>query len=521
MEKQLEAVKEILQQGEYDSAISVLYGMADEFKENTDVIGKIYIRLGTAHCIGNSIDAGLKYYKLAFELGQEQANNSLISKALLGLGAAYHSLDSLDKALHYYSLSIPLLEIEGDTSNLSGVYSNLGLIQSGKAMINDAYSSFKKALFNQAKSKDSIFMMETFFNLGMALSKSGLHEKALVYLDSSRYISHLTNSTEGLSRATRQMAIEYYYLDNFRASSSYFFSYDSIGHDLFHQSDKEKILELETKFKTAEIERDNAFKQAEIAQNKRQLLLLSLFALFLTITAIAIYLFLTQRRKRLKIASEKQIQGLLQEQEMKTAYALLEGQDRERKRIAAELHDNLGSILVTLNMYADALQDRKPEEMKGLAEKIGETAKLANDETRKISHSLDSGLIKHFGLEATIKQLTEAVSSARNLIFHLSIQLEDTLGSEFSLEIYRIIQELINNTLKHSKATKVHLELTHVSGSLNLIFEDNGIGFNKDEIMRGMGLKNIENRVQKLDGELTIDSSPGKGSTFIIEIAQL
>ncbi|WP_420576102.1 sensor histidine kinase [Ekhidna sp.] len=245
------------------------------------------------------------------------------------------------------------------------------------------------------------------------------------------------------------------------------------------------------------------------------------FGMLFLAFSVVLFIYLYQRKLIKKNLENQQIQNLLSEQEAKTTYALLEGQDKERKRIAAELHDNLGSILVTLNMYADALQTKKPEEMKRLAEKIGETTRLANEETRKISHSLDSGMLNHFGLEAAIKQLSEAVSSIRKLTFNISIQIEENLGPEISLEIYRMIQEMVNNTLKHAKATKIHLELTQMDKSLNLIFEDNGIGFDRNEITRGMGLKNIENRVQKLNGDLTIDSRISKGSTFIIEISEL
>ena len=236
--------------------------------------------------------------------------------------------------------------------------------------------------------------------------------------------------------------------------------------------------------------------------------------------AIVLFIYLYQRKLIKKNLENQQIQNLLAEQEMKATSALLEGQDKERKRIAAELHDNLGSILVTLNMYADTLQTKAPNEMPAIANKIAEVAQLANEESRKIAHSLDSGMLKHFGLEAAINQLTEAVTSARSIAFNLSLQTK-RISSDISLEVYRIIQELVNNTLKHAHCSKVNLELTQVGNSLSLIYEDNGVGFNRSEIKSGMGLKNIENRVRKLEGELTIDSSKGKGSTFIIEIQNL
>lgn len=250
------------------------------------------------------------------------------------------------------------------------------------------------------------------------------------------------------------------------------------------------------------------------------ILIFGTFGMLLMAFSIVLFIYLYQRKLIKKNLENQQIQDLLREQEIKATYALLEGQDKERKRIAAELHDNLGSILVTLNMYADTLQTKKSEDIPDLAKKISEVAQLANEETRKISHNLDSGLLLHFGLEAAIMQLTEAVSSAKKIQFQTSIQIEK-ISSDIGLEIYRVIQELVNNTLKHSNCTKVHLELSQVNHSLSLIYEDNGIGFKKSKIVAGMGLKNIENRAKKLDGELTIDSSPGKGSTFIIEIAQI
>lgn len=249
-------------------------------------------------------------------------------------------------------------------------------------------------------------------------------------------------------------------------------------------------------------------------------LILGTAVMLLMAFSIVLFIYLYQRKLIKKNLENQQIQDLLREEEIKATYALLEGQDKERKRIAAELHDNLGSILVTLNMYADAIQEKDSKEVQSLAKKIAEVSQLANDETRKISHSLDSGILKHFGLEAAIKQLTEAVSDARKIRFDLELQI-GKIPSDIGLEIYRIIQELINNALKHAQCTNIHLELSQVENSLSLIYEDNGIGFDKTDIVPGMGLKNIENRVNKLNGDLTIDSAAGRGSTFIIEIQPL
>lgn len=234
---------------------------------------------------------------------------------------------------------------------------------------------------------------------------------------------------------------------------------------------------------------------------------------------IVMFIYLYQRKLIRKNRENQQIENLLQEQEMKTAYALMEGQDHERKRIAAELHDNLGSILVTLNMYADALNDRtNPEEIKDIAHRISKTTGTANTLVRELSHSLDSGILKHFGLESAINQLFEAVNMSNRMKAECSLSIDAKLTNDLSIQLYRIIQELLNNALKHSKGSLVRLDLSIQASGINIIFEDNGVGFDHQSITPGMGLNNINQRIEMLLGTLNISSTLGKGTTFIADI---
>ena len=298
--------------------------------------------------------------------------------------------------------------------------------------------------------------------------------------------------------------------------------YDSIGHDIFHQGYEDKILDLETKYKTAEIERDNALQEAELEEQRNQLTLLIAAIVVLIVLSGSGYYLINLRRRRAKAISDQKVADLLQTQEMQTAYALLEGQDKERKRVARELHDNLGSTLVTLNMFADSLSSKsKDPAIQDLADRIGKTSMDANETVRQISHSLDSGLLKHFGLKAAVSQLAEAIETAKEIKVETHLSIEDKFDNEIGLEIYRIVQELFNNTLKHAEATGIRVELTQIENSLTLIFEDNGKGFDTQNSSKGMGLGNLEARSEKLGGELQIDSTPNRGSTFIVDIPEL
>lgn len=245
--------------------------------------------------------------------------------------------------------------------------------------------------------------------------------------------------------------------------------------------------------------------------------------LLLTI-AIILFVYLYQRKLIKRKLAYQKIEDLLQKQELNSAYAILQAQDKERKRIAQDLHDNLGSILVTLNMYADILvQKQTAEEKNDLADKISKLALQANEETRNVSHSLDSGTLQHFGLKTALIDLVDAIKEAKSIEVNLEIELHKIENGAISLNLYRIIQELFNNTLKHANASIITIELTQSKENhLSLIYEDNGIGFNLNEVMKkGMGLTNLKTRVENMNGELTIDAVMGKGATFIIELERI
>ncbi|MEQ6167029.1 sensor histidine kinase [Ekhidna sp. MALMAid0563] len=521
-EEGLKRAKQLSDSLKYDQAILHLQDLlvkAEESKNDTITID-VLIKLGSAYLDVEKNEIGINYYRRGLQIAKTNNREDKAATAFYGLGAAFQQMEQYDSSYYYYRKAIGFYKKSKSQITLSYLFSNLSLLFFHTNQLDSMEHYSKAALDIQTKIGDKYGSGASYSNLGLIAREKRDYASAIQYYRKSISDYAEMNFTKGYSESLRYLAITFYMLNHSDSAARYFYMYDSIGHDILHEDYQDKILELETKFKTAEVERDNAIKQAEIEENKRQLLILYTFTFFLITTSILSYILFNQRRKRLKLASEKNIQNLLVEQEMKATNALLEGQDKERKRIAAELHDNLGSILVTLNMYADALQTKQPKEMPAIANKIAEVAQLANEESRKISHSLDSGMLKHFGLEAAINQLTEAVATARNISFNLSMHT-DRISSDAALEVYRIIQELVNNTLKHAHCNRVNLELTQVGKALTLIYEDNGVGFNRAEIKSGIGLKNIENRVQKLDGELTVDSSKGKGSTFIIEIQDL
>ncbi len=251
----------------------------------------------------------------------------------------------------------------------------------------------------------------------------------------------------------------------------------------------------------------------------RTVLFLGTFGMLSMASAIVVFIYLYQRKLIKKKLEYQAIERLLKQQEIKSAYALLEGQDGERKRIAKELHDNLGSILVTLNMYADtALSSNNLSQKNRHLARIKELGLQASDQTRDLSHRLDSVALQHFGLKTAINDLFLAISDTQPINVKSTVVLQQEISNEISFNLYRIIQELVNNSLKHAGASELGLEMREVKNKfISLVYEDNGIGFNPRHTRIGMGLFNIESRVAKMAGKITI-SNEGKGMCTTIEI---
>lgn len=241
-------------------------------------------------------------------------------------------------------------------------------------------------------------------------------------------------------------------------------------------------------------------------------------AMILMMLAIIMFALAFQRKLARKAKEYREIEKLMQQQELNSAYSLIEGQEQERKRIAAELHDNIGGLLATLKIYSDlTLNKKEVEDIKRLNNKINEVSISLGEEVRKLSHELDLRTLSGFGLKVAIEHLCEAITDSGKLLVAPFVDIQKPMIELHSLHLYRIIQELITNTLKHSGATRVRVELTQIDEYITLIYEDNGHGFDLNLSEKGMGMKNINARVNQINGKLTFDSS-SNGTTCIIEI---
>lgn len=226
---------------------------------------------------------------------------------------------------------------------------------------------------------------------------------------------------------------------------------------------------------------------------------------------------------RYQLKQKNRYQRELNRQHVELFNAIAAAQEQERKRIAQDIHDSLGSVLSAAKLKLVETKELKPE--LGKDEKFISSINLldeASAELRSISHNIMPATLSKLGLLPALKNLSEKISSAKGLQVHFSAhEFESRLDEQTEISIYRIVLELINNILKHASASKALVQLVRHPDSINITVEDNGKGFDFQKVLaekKGIGLGNIHSRVEYMKGILDVDTLQGRGTTVIIDI---
>jgi signal transduction histidine kinase/streptogramin lyase len=205
--------------------------------------------------------------------------------------------------------------------------------------------------------------------------------------------------------------------------------------------------------------------------------------------------------------------------------SLIESQENERKRIAAELHDGLGqNLLVVKNYAAMALnQSQVSGKLQKQLQEISENASASIEEVRSIARALRPYQLDRFGLSKTLEDAAEVTAQAGRLEIATTVENIDGLFSpDAEISIYRIVQEWLNNVVKHSRAPKARLVVRKDAGFVRMLLEDDGVGFEYDAVMKrataGFGLANLTERIRLLGGSLKIETASGKGTRLIVDL---
>ncbi len=359
-------------------------------------------------------------------------------------------------------------------------------------------------------------------NIGRAYAADGNYDSAQVYYKKAEKID--LKKYNGLSKRLLygNMEINYYYLKDFKNAYNYLYKYDSINEIIKLEQQKANISEIKEKYDNEKLRADKLEIEAKNSQNRN--IALGLGGSLALGSIIVFLVYKNKKRKQELILQnkeikEKELTAKLKEQELASINAMIEGQEKERLRIANDLHDDLGSHMATIKMYFSSFKD---QDSKNLFDKTNTLIEEAYQKIRNIAHTKNSGVLAKQGLLKAVKDLTRNISKSEQVNVKVYDNgLDQRLENSLELTLFRIIQELIANVIKHANATEVDIHLSEDDNMLNIMIEDNGKGFDASQITtknKGMGLSSIDRRVEDLDGKMIIESQPNTGTSVIIEL---
>ena len=535
----LNDLDELREQGEkyraeakYDSALIAFRQVSDLAEEMGNIEFQVRAAIGEAAVFIelNEADFARSSYLKAIKLSQSINNKRLENNSWYGIGVTHQIEGNIDSALYYYNKTEVLFNEEKNKEMVASLLSNIGSLHYLKGEYGlAAAKSYESSKLN-AELKNLRVVGLDYRRMGMSFFKLHKPDSATKYAnlayeiaDSLKYLDDARTALTLLSDIARSEQ-KFDIAANFRDKS------DSLAKVIYVNGKNDEILELKAKVMTASLALESE-KQKNLAlqQRKYKTIILGV-SIILVVAAFIIIYVIDQRRKNIKALADKneeinkqQIDELLQKQEIASLQGVLEGQETERRRIAIDLHDRLGGILSMVKLHFSVVTESlsKDDQTHTKFMKASDLLDQATGEVRSISHNLMSGVLTKFGLVPALEDLKDKISQTGKLKVSLySNDLNNVLTAEQELQLYRIVQELISNILKHSHAKEANIQLTKGEDSVNLIVEDDGVGFDLKEVNKkaGIGLINLKARVAKLNGNFHIDTGRGAGTTISIDI---
>ena len=506
----------------FRNALNIGYDLKD-----TTLIGKSFSNISTAYMCTGNFETALLYCDSAYNMLESQGEFLYMAKAATNSAICHIQLDQFDNANRSFITAIQNAQKSSSPGFLVTLYNNYGLFNRDFGS-KDTGSVYLNKAMNLARSEGMyVSLATTYLNYGQDL----LNEDPKLgsdYLDSALNLARRNNLTDLEEITLGAIAVglrdQHKPADIVGDAYEAYVSKVKANQKLSHTQSFE---EFEVKFQTAEKEAENLrlLNQIQVEESNKRMILF--VGIVLILCSLFIIWSLYQSRKialRDRQIYSQKVDAMLKTQEIQNIDIMLESQANERSRIATELHDRLGSILSAVKLNFSSMEDHFGAKQESAKLRFNVVKKLIDDaaaEVRKISHDMASGELTKFGLMHAVQHLIDGIEASGRIKMNLFVHgMDERLSGTQEMVLYRILQELVSNALKHGIADIIDVHFIKENGKVSLIVEDNGAGFNKEDMLNsdGLGLPNIKKRIESVGGSFNIDSNQKSGTTVILEM---
>ncbi|UAY53410.1 tetratricopeptide repeat-containing sensor histidine kinase [Ferruginibacter albus] len=544
--------------GDYESALSGFKDCLTQALQNNDQkkAVKIYFNIAKTYDMLGKVVQALENYQLSEKLATEINEQLPKAKALNNIGALYREQKNLAQALLYnnkaeaialvlkdsltiadcannkgiifemekkfdsainsYKTALTIYRQINDSQHVSIALNNLGVLYKQMGKYNEAIDSYKQALEIAEASEDKYVIAANNVNIGSALNEIKNYPEGLSYNNKGFEIAKEIQALDILTAASLNIANEYAGLKDFSKAYEWQQKYTTYNDSFINIERNKQIAEAETKYQAAQ--KEKLINEQQFQLTKKNYWLLGSAGAILLICLLGYTNY-----KRYKLRQETKLQETLITQQQLSTQAVLEAEENERKRIANELHDGVGQMMSAAKMNLSAFESNiqfKDEKQKQVLEKIITLVDDSCKEVRTVSHQMMPNALLKKGLSSAIREFIDKIDNQILKIDLYSEGLNERIDANTEAVLYRVVQECVNNVIKHSGANRLDISLVKDPDGISITVEDNGKGFNTNEYEQngGMGLKNMRTRIEYLKGTIEFNSEPGKGMLVAIHV---
>lgn len=503
-------------QGTYPKAVEHLLKAIKGFeklKSNSGII-KAQVLLAQVYQVKGDIGKSVSLLQQTMKLpGIDPRSEANILHTLANI---YGMENKLDSALDLDKRGLALCDAHNMDFIKTQFYDNMAncYMYSGKYALAEEY--FSKCIQMDSAFENKKQMADTYVNLGELYNRQHNYTNALTKLNRAIELGKLSGYKQAVYQAYLLLSKTYSSISkNDRALWALQQAYQ-VKDSIVSAKTENRIAELETLYQTEKKEQEIQLKEVQLS--RKNYLITGLLAL----TALIGLSFTSVQRRRQWQNKLKLQQEIMHQQELATK-AVLDAEEKERERIAKDLHDGVGQMMSAAKMNLSAFESRLGTGDKEQKPELQKIIQLVDDscrEVRSVSHNMMPNALTKKNLPAAIHDFINKIDQ-RTLRVQLHCEgMDQRLSENTETILYRVIQECVNNTIKHAEASQLDISLVQDTNGIDCIIEDNGKGYDSGapENSAGLGIKNISTRIQYLKGTVEFDSSAGRGTVVAIHV---
>ena len=505
--------------GDYEQQLSYSLQALDLIEKRRDSLRLVSMYHNTANAY-----ASLKQHRkaadlclLALRVYQRHPGNAYLNRIYASLGQAYYEMQQQDSAIAQFKTAIAKSRENGDSYAEAII---LGYLANAYAAIFDFVNMLdvaERGLGIARTLQSNQALASALYNAAFAQFYKGNNDAARNHIEEAIAIAGQESLQEELRNSYQVLSYVAARDGRFKESAMAKGKADSLQQAVLNETVLSKTSELEKKYETAK--KDAQLQQQRYALQRKNMLN---YALGGTIVALLALGLLARRNYQHKQLLQRQrILELEKEKQLNAAEAVLKGEEQERRRLAKDLHDGLGGMLSGIKFSLQHMQRELPNDAQPAIDRSLDMLDSSISEMRRVAHNMMPEVLMRFGLDKALQDYCHSIREhgQLQLVYQSSGLDQMEKGTSIDITVYRIVQELMNNIVKHAQAKNALVQATFLEDKLTITVEDDGVGFEPDKTNeKGIGWTNILSRVAFLNGQIDVKSGTGEGTSVLVEL---